>query len=147
MKVHGEQTLPLALPAAWDLLLNTEVMARVMPGCESLVPAGPDEYEMKMKLAMAAIQGLFLGKIRIRDKNPPESYRLEVEGQGKIGFLRGSGLLKLAAEGSATRITYEGEVQVGGLIAGVGERMLDVTAKIMIGRFFQGLAREAAAVG
>jgi len=143
MKVRGEQTLPLEPAAAWELLLNTDALARAMPGCEGLTPLGPDEYEMKMKIAVASIQGLFAGKVRIADRNPPDSYRLHIEGQGKLGFVRGSGLLSLSPDATGTRITYEGEVQVGGLIASVGERMLDVTTKMMIGRFFNNLAQQA----
>ncbi|MBI3666428.1 MAG: carbon monoxide dehydrogenase subunit G [Acidobacteria bacterium] len=143
MKVQGEFTLPLGQQAAWDLVLNTEVLARVIPGCQSLQPVGSDEYEMKMKLAISSIQGLFAGKVKIEDRNPPYSYRLVIDGQGKIGFLRGSGLLVLASESAATRVSYNGEVQVGGMIAGVGERMLDMATKMMLKRFFEGLLREA----
>ena len=143
MKVRGEQSLPLPLRAAWDLLLNTDVLARAMPGCESLVPAGPDEYDMRMNLAIASMQGLFAGKIRIEDKNPPASYRLVIDGSGKLGFLRGVGLLTLAEAPPGTTVHYDGEVQIGGLIASVGERLLDMTAKMMIRRFFAALEREA----
>jgi uncharacterized protein len=143
MKVRGEQILPLDPAAAWELLLNTDALAQAMPGCEGLTPLGPDEYEMKMKIAVASIQGLFAGKIRIADRQPPNSYRLHVEGQGKLGFVRGSGLLSLSPDATGTRIAYDGEVQVGGLIASVGERMLDVTTKMMISRFFNNLAKQA----
>ena len=145
MKVQGEFSLPLSQQTAWDLLLDTAVLARVMPGCQSLLPIGPDEYDMKMKLAISSIQGLFAGKVRIEEKNPPLSYRLVIDGQGKLGFVRGSGLLTLAGESGGTRVTYNGEVQVGGTIAGVGERLLDMTTKMMLKNFFEGLLREAKA--
>ena len=143
MKIQGEQLLPLQPQAAWNLLLDHEVLARAIPGCESLVPIGPDEYEMKTKIAVSSIQGLFAGKIRIEEKNPPSSYRLVMEGQGRIGHVRGSGVLTLAAEGAGTKLTYQGEAHIGGLIASVGERMLDMTAKMMTKKFFGGLLREA----
>jgi hypothetical protein len=143
MKVRGVQTLPLDPEAAWDLLLNTDALAKAIPGCEALIPIEIDEYEMKMKVALGGIQGLFAGKVRITEKVPPTSYRLHVEGQGKLGFVRGSGLLSLTTETSGTHITYDGEVQVGGPIASVGERLLDVTTKMMIGRFFSNLAGQA----
>ena len=145
MKVAGDYSLPLPQQAAWDLLLDTSVLSRAMPGCEGLIPIGPDEYEMKMKIAVSSIQGLFAGKVRIADKNPPSSYRLVIEGQGKLGFVRGDGLLALAPDGAATKVSYSGEVQIGGLIASVGERMLDMTAKMMIKRFFGSLVKEAEA--
>ena len=143
MKIQGEQLLPLQPQAAWNLLLDHEVLARAIPGCESLVPIGPDEYEMKTKIAVSSIQGLFAGKIRIEDKRPPASYRLVMEGQGRIGHVRGAGLLTLAPEGAGTKLSYEGDAHIGGLIASVGERMLDMTAKMMTKRFFSGLLREA----
>ena len=147
MKVQGEYSLPLDQQAAWDLLLNTDVLSCAMPGCEALLPIGPDEYEMKMKIVISSIQGLFAGKVRIADKNPPTSYRLLIEGQGKLGFVRGNGLLTLAGDGGGTRVNYAGEVQIGGLIASVGERMLDMTGKMMIKRFFSALIKEAEAFG
>lgn len=143
MKIQGEQLLPLQPQAAWNLLLDHEVLARAIPGCESLVPIGPDEYEMKTKIAVSSIQGLFAGKIRIEEKNPPASYRLVMEGQGRIGHVRGSGVLTLSAEGAGTKLSYQGEAHIGGLIASVGERMLDMTAKMMTKKFFSGLLREA----
>ena len=147
MKIEGEQSLPLPPQAAWELLLDTQVLARAMPGCESLVPASPDEYDMKMKLAVSSISGLFSGKVRIADKIPPTSYRLYIEGQGKLGIVRGSGLLTLSAQSDGTLLQYQGEVQIGGLLASVGERMLDMTTKMMIRRFFSRLVEEAGALG
>ena len=145
MKIQGEYSLPLEQQAAWDLLLDTDILSRAMPGCQSLVPIGPDEYEMKMNVAVSSISGAFAGKVRIADKNPATSYRLLVEGQGKLGYVRGSGLLTLQGESSTTKVIFDGEVQISGLIASVGERMLDMTTKMMIKRFFSALAKEAEA--
>lgn len=114
-----------------------------MPGTDRLAKIGPDEYEMKMKMIISAVQGVFDGKIRIADQRPPEQFRLLVEGSGKVGFLKGDGLLTLVAGNSSTELRYEGDVQVGGVIAGVGQRLLDTTAKIIIKKFFEKFAAEA----
>jgi carbon monoxide dehydrogenase subunit G len=92
---------------------------------------------MKMKMAMASLSGAFDGKVRIADQTPPESFRLVVEGSGKIGFMKGDGLLKFQAKDAGTEVSYEGDVQVGGTIAAVGQRLIDGTAKMMIKRFFE----------
>jgi carbon monoxide dehydrogenase subunit G len=115
-----------------------------MPGCEALVKTGQDEYQMKMKMVLASVSGLFDGKVRISDQNPHEGFRLIVEGTGKIGFMKGDGLLRLSPNGSGTVVSYEGDVHVGGTIAAVGQRLMDATAKLMIKRFFDKLAGEAA---
>jgi len=124
---------------------DPEVLARAIPGCESLEKVGPDEYRMKMKMALASLSGAFEGKVRITEQTPPNSFRLVVEGTGRIGFVKGDGLLKLSpAEAGGTEVAYEGDAQVGGTIAAVGQRLIDGTAKTMIKKFFDKLAAEAA---
>lgn len=122
---------------------DPEVLARAIPGCEGLEKIGPDEYRMKMKMALASLSGAFEGKVRITEQNPPSSFRLVVEGSGKIGFLKGDGLLKLTPAGEGTEVSYEGDAQVGGTMAAVGQRLIDGTSKMMIRKFFEKLAAEA----
>jgi uncharacterized protein len=143
LKVAGSYTLPVARERAYELLQDPEILARCMPGTERLARTGPDEYEMKMKMVISAVQGLFAGKIRIADQKPPEQFRLLVEGFGKVGFMRGDGLLTLVAADSGTEVHYEGEVHVGGVIAGAGQRLLDTTARIVIRKFFEKLVENS----
>ena len=140
MKISGTHRLPFPPEESYAKLQDPELLAQTIPGCESLEKIGEDEYKMKMKMALAAVSGAFEGKIRIADKNPPESFRLIVEGAGKIGFFRGEGLLKFSAAGDATEVTYDGDVQVGGTIAAVGQRLIDATSKTMIRKFFEKIA-------
>jgi carbon monoxide dehydrogenase subunit G len=143
LKVSGSYTLPVARERAYELLQDPEILARCMPGTDSLTRTGPDEYEMKMKMVISAVQGLFAGKIRISDQKPPEQFRLAVEGSGKVGFMKGEGLLTLVPADSGTEVSYEGDVHVGGVIAGVGQRLLDTTAKIVIRKFFEKLVENS----
>ena len=122
------------------MMQDPEVLARAIPGCEGLEKTGEDEYRMKMKMAMASVSGAFDGKVRISDQTPPTSFRLTVEGAGKIGFVKGDGLLTLRPKDGATEVSYEGDAQVGGTIAAVGQRLIDMTAKMMIKKFFEKLA-------
>ena len=140
MKIQGEQRLTAARQKVWDALLDPEVLAATLPGCEALEPIGPDEYKMKMKLAMASVQGLFDGSVKLTDQKPPESYSLAVKVSGKIGFVNGAGRFDLAEEGEATLVRYSGDVKVGGMIAAVGQRLMDMTAKMMIKKFFASLS-------
>ena len=144
MKVLGSHVVALPPERVYQMLQDPEVLARCMPGCESLEKIGEDEYRMKMKMAMAAVSGSFEGKVRIADISPPDRFRLIVEGTGKIGFMKGEGLLKFLPSGESTEVTYDGEVQVGGTIAAVGQRLIDATAKMMIKRFFERLAASPA---
>ena len=139
MKISGSHTLPLPPDQAYQRMQDPQVLAAAMPGCDGLERIGDNEYRLKMKLAMASLSGAFEGKVRIADLSPPDSFRLIVEGNGKLGFMKGEGLLKFAPSGAGSEVSYEGDVQVGGTMAAVGQRLIDATAKMMIKRFFEKL--------
>ena len=142
MKVSGAYSLPADQERLYRILQDPDVLAKCMPGCKALIKTGEDTYQMQMKLVLASISGLFDGSVRIADQSPPDSFRLTVEGQGKIGFMKGDGLLKLTSNGSGTQVAYDGEVHAGGTIASVGQRLMDTTAKMIIKRFFDSLSKE-----
>ena len=145
MKVSGAYRLAMGRERAYTLLQDPVVLARCMPGCESLDKTGEDEYAMRMKMVLAAVSGKFDGKVRISDAISPSQFRLHVEGTGKIGFMKGDGLLTLTEAEGATDVQYDGEVHVGGTIASVGQRLIDGTAKMLIKRFFEKLSAEVVA--
>jgi uncharacterized protein len=144
VKIAGGYAVPAPKDRAFALLQNPTVLAKCIPGCEALEKIGEDEYAMKMKVSIASTSGLFDSKVRIADSEPPERFRLIVEGSGKIGFVKGEGLLMLIASDTGTDVHYDGEVHVGGTIASVGQRLIDTTSKLLIKRFFSKLADEVA---
>jgi len=144
VNLSGSYTVAVPRERAWALLLDPVILAQCMPGCERLDLVGENEYVMRMKMLLASVSGLFDGKVRIADPDPPSSYRLVVEGSGKIGFMRGDGLLTLTDSDTVTTVQFAGEVHVGGTIAGVGQRLLDATARLLIKRFFAKLAKVVA---
>jgi uncharacterized protein len=146
MKISGSHVLALPQDRAYQVLQDPDVLARCMPGCEALIRTGENEYQMKMKMALASFSGFFDGRVKIAEPDPPSSFRLIVEGKGKIGFMKGEGKLRLTPEGDGTQVAYEGNVQVGGTLAAVGQRLIDSTARMMINRFFEKLAESASAV-
>lgn len=141
MKIAGSYTLPLPQERVYQAMQDPEVLARAIPGCEGLEKTGDNEYRMKMKMALASLSGAFDGKVRITDQSPPDSFRLIVEGTGRIGFMKGEGLLTLKPAEAGTEISYEGDAQVGGTMAAVGQRLIDGTSKMMIKKFFDTLAK------
>jgi carbon monoxide dehydrogenase subunit G len=143
MKVSGSYVIPAPPERTYAILQDPIVLARCMPGTERLNRIGDDHYEMKMKMVVAAISGSFEGTVRLADQSPPESFRLIVEGAGKIGFVKGEGLLKLSVNGGgSTQVSYDGDVHIGGSIAGVGQRLLDATSKMILKKFFTKLTAE-----
>ena len=140
MKINGTYLVHLPQERAYALLQDPEILAKCMPGCDRLDKVAENEYEMKMKMAIASMSGLFDGRVKLADQQPPNSFRLLVEGKGKIGFLKGDGLLKVEPGDETTNVIYEGDVQIGGTMAAVGQRLLDTTSKMMIKRFFDKFA-------
>jgi len=137
MKLEGSYAIPAPRHAVWEAFLDPERLRQALPGCEKLEKIGEDEYKATLKVGVAAVKGTFEGKVRLFDLQPPQTYRMAVEGSGGPGFLRGEAVMTLSdgADGGTT-ISYTADVQVGGLIAGVGQRMLGGVSKMMADQFF-----------
>ncbi|HSM61650.1 MAG TPA: carbon monoxide dehydrogenase subunit G [Longimicrobiales bacterium] len=150
MKIAGEYDFDGPQPLVWETLLDPEVLASVLPGCEKLDVVGQDEYEGALNIKIGPVQGQFMGKVKLENIQPPDSYTMQVDGRGQPGFVKATGNLALAAAGEVTRVTYDGDAQVGGRLASVGQRLVESSAKAIIRQSLDGLneavrARAAAA--
>jgi uncharacterized protein len=142
MKLEGSYEVKAPRQKVWGAFLDPEMLRKAIPGCEKLELTGPDEYKATLKIGVAAVKGTFEGKVRLSDKKPPESYRLSAEGSGGPGFVRSDTLISLADIDGGTRVSYSADVQVGGLIAGVGQRMLGGVSKMMADQFFNRMGEQ-----
>ena len=140
MKLEGTYEVPAPRKKVWDAFLDPKLLKKAIPGCEKLEALGPDEYKAVMKIGIGGVKGTFEGKVKITEKNPPDSYKMAVEGAGGPGFIRGETIITLTDDGSGTRVSYTADVQVGGLIASVGQRMLGGVSKMMADKFFGKMA-------
>ncbi len=143
MKIEGTHHLNAPRERVYQLLIDSEVLQRCIPGCERLEKTAENTYSATIRAGVGAIKGVFTGTVRLEDMRPPEHYRIVVEGKGAPGFLKGSGNLDLEEEGEGTLIRYTGDLQLGGTIASVGQRMIQGTAKMMATQFFTALEAEA----
>jgi len=124
MKLEGSYDVPAPRQKVWDAFLDPKELRKAIPGCEKLEALGNDEYKATLKIGVAAVKGTFEGKVRLSDKKPPESYRLAAEGSGGPGFVKADTVITFTETDGGTRVSYSADVQVGGLIAGVGQRMI-----------------------
>ncbi len=138
----SSEVLPAPRERVWALLQDPGVLARLLPGVEKLEATGPDEYAVVVKLGVGAVRGTYTGRVALRDLEPPERYRLEGEAKGGPGWARGSATVTLAAQGGGTRLVAAGDAQIGGALAGVGQRMIEGVARSMAREFFQSIGRE-----
>ena len=146
MKIEGSHTIKAPRELLYRLMINPEILLRCVPGCQSLEAAGDDSYKMTLKAGVGSIKGVFTGSIKLEEMREPEHYKMIVDAKGPAGFLKGEGLIDLTDHVEETLVNYAGETSVGGTIAGVGQRMVQSTAKMMAGQFFTAVEAEAVAV-
>ena len=140
MTLDGIYTFPAPRERVWALLMDTDAIASCVPGCEALEPLGGDRYQAKLVATVAAISGSYEGTVAMLDKVAPESYRLVIEGAGKHGFVNGESRITLREEAGATIVDVTGTMEVGGMIARMGQRLIGSVSKMMLDRFFACMA-------
>ena len=140
MKLQGEYIFDGPREEVWEIVRDPEVLATALPGTQSLELVGENEYAGKMNVRIGPVAGVFAGKIVVSNEVPPESCTLEVEGKGAPGFGSGTGHVQLVElEAGQTLLKYEGDIQVGGKIASVGQRLIDTASKSMISQGLESL--------
>jgi carbon monoxide dehydrogenase subunit G len=132
MQLKGTYTFQAPRGAVWEALMDPTVLAQALPGGEQLEQVGDHEYKAAMNVRVGPVQGKFSGSVELADIEPLTSYRMKVSGAGPAGFVNGEGAIVLDDAEAGTLMNYQGEVQVGGRIAGVGQRLIDSTAKSII---------------
>src|SRR2546430_4598840 len=94
MKLEGTYDIPAPRKKVWDAFFDPKQLKKAIPGCEKLEAIGPDEYKATMKVGVGGVKGTFEGKVKLTDKQPPDSYKMAVEGSGGPGFIRRGDLFK-----------------------------------------------------
>jgi uncharacterized protein len=141
MKIEGQFTFGGIAPlAVWSFLTDPDRIAQCLPGCEKLVKAGEDSYDMEMRFGVGAISGIFRGSIRLHDLKPTSEYQMSVDGSGTPGFVKGEGTIQLSPDDTGTLLRYSGDVAAGGPIASLGQRMIGGAARMVIDQFFKCVA-------
>jgi carbon monoxide dehydrogenase subunit G len=146
MKIEGSHTIKAPRDLLYQLMTDPEILRRCVPGCQSLEDAGDGAYKITLKAGVGSIKGVFTGSIKLEEMREPEHYKMIVDAKGQAGFLKGEGSIDLIEQGEETLVNYTGETGVGGTIAGVGQRMVQSTAKMMAGQFFTAVEAEAVAL-
>jgi uncharacterized protein len=143
LDIGGNEAIPAPVEALWAALNDPKVLTRCVPGCKSMIEIAPDAYKVEMQLKVAAVGGSFEGEISLSDKEPPQTCSIKVSGAGTLGHGNGTARFEIEPDGeNGSRLIYKGTGEIGGLVAGVGQRILASVSKHLIGRFFVGLRKE-----
>jgi carbon monoxide dehydrogenase subunit G len=147
MKISGTASLNATPQQVWDAFHDPEVLARCLPGCETLTEVGPNEYAMTVTAGVAAIKGTYDGTVALRDPRHPEQFTLKANGAGGPGTVDADVVVRLAPSAvGGTDLAFDADAAVGGMIGGVGQRMLAGVTKKMAGQFFEAVDDDIAGV-
>lgn len=146
MELEGTYTFDAPQKVVWEALMDPNVLARIMPGCEKLEEVEENKYQGILKIKVGPVQGKFQGIISLTDVNAPDTYTLNVDGKGAPGFMKATGNVRLNGQGNSTVMEYDGTAQVGGRIASVGQRLLDSTAKALTRQSLDNLNKQVQAM-
>lgn len=143
MNIEGTHKVEAPQDRVFAALVDPSVLQRCIPGCEQMEKTGENQYHAKLTVGVGPVKGVFSATVSLEDITAPNHYKLVVDGKGQPGFVKGTGTLDLATEGDGTSIHFTGDVRVGGLLASVGQRMIQATSNMLAGRFFSCLEAEA----
>ena len=141
MKLEGTYTFQAPQERVWEVLNSPVHLQKALPGCEKLEQTEPGKFDVFLKIGIAAVKGSYKGKFEITDAEPPHRTRLIGEGKGLPGFVKGEASIQLSPQDQGTLVSYKGDVQVGGLLAGIGQRMIGGVAKMMLEHFFKNVEK------
>jgi uncharacterized protein len=148
MKISGHNIIPFPAQTVWDALLDPEVLVRTIPGCERLETTGENTYAMTVTAGVAAIRGTYDGTCSLSDLEERQSLVMRLQGAGAPGTIDATVNVSFEEpEAGQTRITYDADAVVGGMVGGVGQRMLGSVSKRMAGEFFGNVADAIASTG
>ena len=138
MEMKGEQLISAPQADVWKALNDPEILKACVPGCESIDRKSDTEYEVLMVARIGPVTAKFKGQMVLSNINPPNSYTIAFNGQGgAAGFAKGGASVQLAPEGSGTKLSYEAKANVGGKLAQIGSRLVDMAARKTADDFFQ----------
>lgn len=145
MELNGSEEIEAGVADLWEALNDPVVLTKCVPGCKEMVETAPDSYDVTMQLKVAAVGGSFDGKIALTDKVEPSHCRITVSGEGSLGTGNGTAEFTITGiDANTSRLDYTGSGEIGGLVAGVGQRILGSVAKHLTKQFFTALRKHFA---
>jgi uncharacterized protein len=144
MKITGTNTIPFPVETVWDALLDPAILVRTIPGCERLETTGDHAYDMTVTAGVAAIRGTYTGSCVMSDLDPHSSLVMRVQGAGAPGTVDAAVNVRFAELDGGTEVAWDADAIVGGMVGGVGQRMLSSVARRMAGEMFDSVGRELA---
>jgi carbon monoxide dehydrogenase subunit G len=146
MHLEGTHTLSAPPEQIWQLLMDTDVLARITPAISRLEPLGEDKYKAVAEVKLGPVKGSFDGEMELSDKKEPEHFTLHIRQNSRMGNVNAEGRIALQpADNAETKVAFSGDAKLSGTLARMGQRVIGGVANSMVRQFFQNLEEELAA--
>src|SRR5436190_22065792 len=142
MQVSRSHVVPFARSEVWERLMDFDVIARALPGVESLEPLDDETSRITMKVLVPAITGSYEGTVKVVERTPVDSYRLRGDAKGRLGWVKGDAFFELREAEPGTEVAATMTFQTGGMLTGVGQRFMEGVAKGMLRELLESFERE-----
>lgn len=142
MNISGTAKFNESPVVIWEALHSEEILKHAIPGCQSIILNEDGEYDINLKLGVAAVKGEYTGKARIEDVEELTHYRLIASGSGKPGFVDMEMNCKIEPLEDGCQVVWDCNAEIGGMIAGVGSRVIGGIAKFLAGNFFKDVKKQ-----
>lgn len=145
MRFEGTYSFAASQRKLWDTLLDPAVLASCIPGCQEFRPVSEDKYEVSLKAGVGAVSGTYKATVAVVDKRPYDGYTMRVEGKGSGTTIKGEGVMTLVETDGGSEVRFQGNAQITGIVARVGQRLMTSAAKALVGQFFDCIKAKAEA--
>ena len=143
MKIEGRYSFSVSRQKLWDTLLDPDVLASCIPGCQEFSPTSEDRYKVSLKVGVGAVSGTYRATVAVLDKEEPETYTMLVEGKGSGTTLAGRGTMTLHETENGSEVSLVADARVTGIVARVGQRLMGSASKSLVGQFFSCIRAKA----
>ena len=137
VRLERKYTLNIPQQDVWTAILDPEILAEILPNCKSLTPCGDNSFDANIEIKVGPIKGHFKSKLNLFDLDPPNGYKFDVNGDGSKGQMRGAGEIQLSTQDDRTEFKFTATGSVSGIIARVGQRLIEATGKKLMDQGFE----------
>ena len=137
IRLEKKYILDISQQNVWEAILDPETLAEILPNCKSLDPIGDHKFDANIEIKIGPIKGQFKSKLSLFDLDPPNGYKFDVNGDGSKGQMRGAGEILLTTQDGRTEFIFIATGSVSGIIARVGQRLIEATGKRLMVQGFE----------
>ena len=137
IRLEKKYILDISQQNVWEAILDPETLAEILPNCKSLDPIGDNNFDANIEIKIGPIKGQFKSNLSLFDLDPPNGYKFDVNGDGSKGQMRGAGEIQLSSQDDGTEFIFTATGSVSGIIARVGQRLIEATGKRLMDQGFE----------